>query len=661
MTTALGLRIKLILVLLGGCLLALVPALIIGALVIDKIRDQLSVDYARTQTQLIAQRVGARIAERRQLARQLAAQPATSAWLSAENPASANAFVADATRLANDFDADMVFAYRIADRHFYLLDSSPSADLISPLYQANPLDTEDAWLFGLLDTSTDQRIQVIFDAHLERQMIWISVPVFHLGRPVGEVGSGIELPGFIEEMLRERRPGITPMLIDPQGNLRAHPDASLVADRINPGYFDFSRNLYSLVTPEQRGLLSSAIIEARRYPGSQVVRALNLQSRDQLISVQSLPELNWLMVSAVAPQELSDADAPWFAYLSLATLSILAMLLIMLGWLADRLLLNPLRLLTASAQSIARGEFRTNAPLKRRDELGQLSQAFAQMAERIRNHTSDLERTVSERTQALEHANEEMRRAHRTLDESIGYARLLQSAILPARLEQRVNGAVLWRPRDRVGGDFYLLHEEPGGCLVGIIDCAGHGVPGAMMTMLARGLLDRAILLAGGADPASVLTETDRLVRLLLDERRGLATEMDVALLWLDANGRSARFAGAKLDLFLECDGQVIRHRGGRRPLGHRRRGEYANVELSFPSKARCYMTSDGLLDQAGGEDSFGFGVNRFIALLEQASALPLPQSLSHCAGAIDDYRAGLAQRDDITLLVIESGDFSPR
>ncbi|MBF3202250.1 histidine kinase, partial [Pseudomonas aeruginosa] len=134
-------------------------------------------------------------------------------------------------------------------------------------------------------------------------------------------------------------------------------------------------------------------------------------------------------------------------------------------------------------------------PLARQDEIGSLSKAFASMAEQVRRHTAELEDKVQERTQALEEANREMAAAQKKIGDSLDYASLIQRAILPDRQLSATLGEhhfILWKPRDVVGGDFYVYREQADGYLIGVVDCAGHGVPGALMTMLARAAIDHA-------------------------------------------------------------------------------------------------------------------------------------------------------------------------
>src|SRR5690606_31252850 len=127
------------------------------------------------------------------------------------------------------------------------------------------------------------------------------------------------------------------------------------------------------------------------------------------------------------------------------------------------------------------------------DEIGDLTQAFDIMRQQVRSHTAELEDRVRSRTLELEQANSAMAATQKKIQASLDYAALLQRSILPERQLAHCLGdrhCLIWRPRDAVGGDFYVFHESEQGYLVGVLDCAGHGVPGALMTMLMHAIVD---------------------------------------------------------------------------------------------------------------------------------------------------------------------------
>ena len=144
------------------------------------------------------------------------------------------------------------------------------------------------------------------------------------------------------------------------------------------------------------------------------------------------------------------------------------------------------------------------------DEIARLGEAFNGVLVRQRQAFAQLDST-----------NRRLRDVNKQVDDSIRYAALLQKSILPDRqLTERFgeDHFVLWQPRDTVGGDYYVFHDDGPRCLAGVADCAGHGVPGAMMTMLARAGIDRFIQQVGIRSPAEVLRATNAGMNVVLSE-----------------------------------------------------------------------------------------------------------------------------------------------
>lgn len=246
----------------------------------------------------------------------------------------------------------------------------------------------------------------------------------------------------------------------------------------------------------------------------------------QLVSVAYMPELHWHVLTVVDLGAARVLDTDWLWPAAIGLVLLFAALLLCFGYAIERLMLRPLRRLQQSARAIANGSHDVRLPPGGQDEIGDLSRAFGVMADKVRQHTAELESKVRERTSELEDANRAMAAAHKKIGDSIDYASLIQRAILPDRQLTQSLGAhhfVLWKPRDVVGGDFYVFRSDGANCLLGIMDCAGHGVPGALMTMLARAAIDLAITEAGPADPAGILTRTDSAIRAMLADaqRRG--------------------------------------------------------------------------------------------------------------------------------------------
>jgi|GEM_PF-2955215 len=361
-----------------------------------------------------------------------------------------------------------------------------------------------------------------------------------------------------------------------------------------------------------------------------------------------LPEGPRLTVGVLLPQAPYAAVASDMlrniVYLALAV----ALFSIIIGLFTSDWIARPLRTLSQSSVSLAAGNWPATAPaLSPIREVATLFASMEDMAQRVKAHSENLERLVAERTRELEEA-------HLSLTDSIDYARLIQNAILPDRQlaeEMAERHFVLWLPRDVVGGDFYFYQGNAHGKLFGVIDCAGHGVPGACMTMAAHAAIEVATQAIPWTDPASLLVQTDAVVRNMLPLDNRIVASIDAAFCHVDTATGVLSFAGAHQSLFW-TDGVICEEiSGGRRSLNDRKRGTYQNVTRPVADIHTYYLVSDGLLDQAGGRDGHSFGNRRFRDWTLQHAYLSLDEQRQRLIETIDDYRAGRPQRDDITVL----------
>ncbi len=309
--------------------------------------------------------------------------------------------------------------------------------------------------------------------------------------------------------------------------------------------------------------------------------------------------------------------------------------------------IRPLRRLVRESHAIAVDEGTDGALLRvvGTDEVARLADAFNGVLHRQR-----------QAYEQLDLANQRLRDVNKQVDDSIRYAALLQRSILPDRqLSERFGSDhfVLWQPRDTVGGDYYVFHDDGNRCLAGVADCAGHGVPGAMMTMLARAGIDRFIQQLGIDSPAAVLQATNAGMHLVLSEAqlsRALATSMDVGLVLLDFDAEILRFAGAKISLYWS-DGETVEMvKGDNRSLWDRRTGVYQDHEMPLRRGFTYYMATDGVFDQAGGDHGFGLGTERFCQWLLDHASKPLAEQHDAFTRSISDFRGEHPQRDDITM-----------
>jgi len=354
------------------------------------------------------------------------------------------------------------------------------------------------------------------------------------------------------------------------------------------------------------------------------------------------------------------ALAPMAGLVFFSLLAVIGMISILL----NRLVLAPLARLTRSAGAIAAGDYRVRLRNTRADEIGQLTVAFNHMAETVHDYTERLEQRVAERTEELRQSNEQLAVVNRQVMDSIQYASLLQSAILPDEREmaRHLDGVcVLWRPRDVVGGDFHIFRElEDGRFLIGVADCSGHGVPGAFMTMTVSAILDHVLSETPDSDPAAILGGLNRMVRAALARGRDnprFDNGLDIGLCLVRPDTGDLLFAGGRIGLHIvdpAAGGTVGEVKGDAQSLGYRRsdighRFTTHRVELT-PGRS-FYLTTDGFLDQAGGARGFGFGNRRFTAMLLEHDSVPMDERRAAFAQALAEHQGERAQRDDITLV----------
>ncbi len=243
---------------------------------------------------------------------------------------------------------------------------------------------------------------------------------------------------------------------------------------------------------------------------------------------------------------------------------------------------------------------------------------------------------------------------------SINYASRIQRSILPD-LEiikpTMQDFFVLWEPRDVVGGDVYWCDYWGDGLLVILADCTGHGVPGAFLTLLAKGALDKAKNVASKGDLQGLMSGFHRILQETLgqhhqDGESDDGLELGACYIDLDANVLS--FVGARFDLLVIQNGNADVVRGTKTSFGYRgiRADQiYDTHEIKLTNDQRFYLTSDGIVDQIGGERSRSYGKRRFRENLLGIQHLSMPEQQKRIYDAFIEYQGDEVRRDDISVI----------
>lgn len=297
----------------------------------------------------------------------------------------------------------------------------------------------------------------------------------------------------------------------------------------------------------------------------------------------------------------------------------------------------------------------------------QLAQNMEEQKKLVENQNRVLEATVAERTRELETQHKELDKTHQLVVSSVNYASQLQRSQLPRRirLEGRFQSiSAIWEPRDTIGGDLWWISSSQyqDSFSLAVADCTGHGVPGAMLSLLVSNSLERIYSGDPDLEPSRALMSLDHLVRVGLNQDAPDSESddgCDAAILRIEMKERLLRFAGAKIGLFrLDSEGKVHRYLASRASLGYQNppdpEDEPSDHPIHYQAGDVFVIVTDGFTDQVGGERSqpSSYGYRRLERVLEstvQRDAEVVARKLW------DDFNAWQGQqmrRDDVTAVV---------
>lgn len=292
----------------------------------------------------------------------------------------------------------------------------------------------------------------------------------------------------------------------------------------------------------------------------------------------------------------------------------------------------------------------------------------------LRSHAL-LEDRVVERTKELLLTNEELEaeteknkrlgreivKRNEELMSSITYASYIQRSLIPERRKfDFFNGmGLVFRPRDVVSGDFLWCHGTSDHFVVAVADCTGHGVPGAMMSMLGHDLLDHIVVEHGEHDPRRILEQLDGAINRLFTRSEGLHVMdgMDISVVVVDKRTMELTFSGAGLPLLAIRDGAPILFPGSKATIGGRwvcGEKEFCLDRHQLRRGDRLCLFTDGYGDQFGGQQNKKLLRRGFLSFLVEQSMLDAAQA----AQAIDRHFTGWMgkqeQVDDVLVLILD-------
>jgi serine phosphatase RsbU (regulator of sigma subunit) len=266
-----------------------------------------------------------------------------------------------------------------------------------------------------------------------------------------------------------------------------------------------------------------------------------------------------------------------------------------------------------------------------------------------------LEEKVTERTRELSLAFQEIK-------DSILYAKKIQDAILPLKEEIREefpDSFVLFKPKHVVSGDFYWMNTKDDKVYIAAVDCTGHGVPGAFMSMIGSSLLNEIILKKGDHNPGTVLTLLHRAIRKSLKQHRSTYESkdgMDLALMVIDKKAGTLQYAGAKRPLYFFRNGLFAEIKADKQSIGGletEKDYQFTKHDIKLSEGDTFYLFTDGYVDQFGGEKGKKYSSGRFRKILSEMQHLPLDDQGRMLNKTLSSWKKGVEQVDDILVMGI--------
>lgn len=290
-----------------------------------------------------------------------------------------------------------------------------------------------------------------------------------------------------------------------------------------------------------------------------------------------------------------------------------------------------------------------------------LGNSLINMRDSLRSYSENMEQQVQERTFEVIEKSAKLKIAYSEIKDSINYAKRIQESILPA--DQMItdvfsNSFIFYRPKDVVCGDFYWFTKIGDEAIIAAVDCTGHGVPGAFMTVIGNSLLNQIITFSGVTNPATILSQLDQKLHQTLKQHGNIITNdgMDAAVCRYKIGKGEITFSGAKRPLYYFKRGELVEIKGNKSPIGsftHNLDKNFSEHKIKVSPDDTLYIFSDGLQDQFGGNEGKKFMISRFRNMLQTVQGMSMKDQAEHIEKEINNWQKDYEQTDDMLLIGI--------
>ncbi|MCD6017736.1 MAG: domain S-box protein [Bacteroidetes bacterium] len=257
--------------------------------------------------------------------------------------------------------------------------------------------------------------------------------------------------------------------------------------------------------------------------------------------------------------------------------------------------------------------------------------------------------------------NKQLLEQNKDITDSIYYAQRIQQSILktPEQLRETFeNSFLLYKPKDIVSGDYYWFYEDDVYKYLAVVDCTGHGVPGAMMSMVANSMFKEVFINRKATEPSEILKALDEELAKSINKNQDASFNdgMDVALIRIDKTKNELSFSGAFRSLLISRGAQITELKGSRYPIGF-----YSGVEKQFDTETfqlqendSLYLFTDGFIDQFGGERNKKLNKSNFKELLSSITDMNMEEQEAFLEYAFNNWKQDNDQTDDVLVIGIK-------
>nr|CRH05981.1 membrane protein of unknown function[Include 3 copies of Extracellular solute-binding protein domain, HAMP linker domain and Sporulation stage II, protein E C-terminal] [Candidatus Magnetococcus massalia] len=621
----------------------------------EKISTQLGMFYAERHVLWHKEKVIGAVQRELALARGMAESELLMRWAKDEqNPEVAKDARRELQKYHDSFAARSYFIGLAPSRHFFYADKSEDKVNLNIVDTLSPDDEDDLWFFKSIKDPAAYNLNVDHNIQLGATNLWVNYAMRRDGETLGIAGTGIPLTDFINAFVAGDTEGVTTMMIDTGGAIQAHVDQDKIERNVLGQTSQENSGIWKLLSTERDRAALKRIMEELKRDESMDVDSLflDLGGKRTLVALTYLAPLGWYSLATIEPGGMVGVQELGALAVVLGVSLVITLILVMGG--QNLLILRPLNQLAQGVQRMSGGHYDVQLKIGQKDEIGDLTKTFNGMASTIDDYTNNLENKVKARTQ-------ELSEAYDVISSSIQYASRIQRALLPRKGMMEAffdDHFVVWEPRDVVGGDLYWFESWGEGRLLILGDCTGHGVPGAFMTMIANGALEQALKELEPGCISELVAQMHRSVQISLGQHteEGDSDDgLELGACYIPSDKEQLLFTGARFSLFYkDPDGEIVELKGDKKGIGYRGislETEFTTHTLEVLSGRCFYMTSDGLIDQVGGEKRRGFGKKRFLRLVQALASQPLVEQGPAIKQALVEYQGAESRRDDLSLV----------